>query len=52
MKNLSIDKRNSKKSLAEATLPKEDLDMLSTRESFEMSKMDAQDQAQEYFQTK
>ena len=47
MKNLSIDKRNNKKSLAEVMLPKEDLQMLGTREEFEMSKMDTQDQMQE-----
>ena len=31
MKNLSIDKRNNKKSLAEIMLPKEDFEMLGRR---------------------
>ena len=31
MKNLSIDLRNNKKSLAEVVLPKEDLEMLGRR---------------------
>ena len=47
MKNIAIDKRNNKKSLAEVMLSKEDLQILGTREKFEMSKMDAQDQRQE-----
>jgi hypothetical protein len=47
MKNLSIDLRNNKKSLAEVILSKEEFQLLGTREIFEMSRMDAQDQMSE-----